>query len=295
MKYEFYPDIFWVTNFVMDTLVLLLVRQMKKSGSPIYRIPVSSAFGATASVFLFLNFRNYTAYQLLIHLTVNPVMIAIAFSKNVRERVLSSGGACPASAESAWRSHWGIRKPAVLSPLLRDFLSAYLMMLLLGGILSWGTQTLGQLKYFWIWALGGFGICMLVIHRLESRKLEHRNYEILLLLENRNLMLTGFLDTGNMLVDPIFHQPVHIIQEELLEEELKKEQLSIRYIPYHSLGQENGLLPVVTLRAMYIKEIGEREGKPPVYLEKPVFGLTKEKLFQGKNYQVILNAGAISV
>lgn len=265
MKYDFYPDIFWVTNFVMDMLVLILVRQIKKSRSPIFRILLSSAFGTSGSLLLFLSLHDYIVYQLLVHTMLNPLMILIAFPVKSRKYFL------------------------------KDFFSTYLCVLLLGGILSWAMESLGQWKHFWIWAIGGFGICMLVIHRQKSRKLERQDYEILLMLENRNLQLKGFLDTGNLLMDPILQQPVHIIREELLKEELAGEQLAVRYIPYHSLGQEHGLLPVVTLKAMYLKGSGEKDKTPPLYLEKPVFGIAKEKLFQGKQYQVILNAGAIPV
>ena len=136
---------------------------------------------------------------------------------------------------------------------------------------------------------------MLVIHWLEMKKLSGQEYEILLLLEDRNLMLCGFLDTGNLLRDPMLNQPVHIIQEDLIKDEIAKNKLFIRYIPYHSLGQEKGMIPVVTLKAMYIKGTGEKLKSPPIYLEKPVFGLAKEKLFQEKKYQVILNAQTITV
>lgn len=263
MRYEFYPDVFWVTNFGMDMLVLLLVRYVKKSRGSKVRVLLASAFGATGSVLLFLSLSRFMLYQLMVHLLLNPLMILIAFPvKSVR----------------------GFGK---------DFLMTYVLMLLVGGTLSWGMGSLGQWKYFWLWAVGACGICMLILHWVETRKLEQKSYEILLLTGDRNLALTGFWDTGNLLMDPVLNQPVHIIQEILLEEEVAKEQLAIRYIPFHSLGQENGLLPVVTLKAMYVKGLGEKRDTPPVYIERPVFGLAKEKLFQNRDYQIILNAKSI--
>ncbi len=260
MRYVFYPDVFWVTNFLLDMLVLFLVRYFKKCKSSILRLMVSSMAGATGSVLLFLTMKQYGMYQLLVHCILNPLMILIAFPvKNAR-------------------SFW------------KDFITVYVMMFLFGGLMSWWVENLGHWRHFWIWALGAFAILMLVLHWLESRKMGQHSYELLLLTGDRSIMVTGFLDTGNLLMDPILNQPVHIIQEELLKEEITKEQLHVRYIPYHSLGQEQGLLPVVTLKAMYIKGTQENEAVSPVYLEKPVFGLAREKLFQSQNYQVILNA-----
>ncbi len=265
MRYVFYPDVFWVTNFAMDILVLTLVRSIKKSRSSFWRILLSAALGASGSVLLFLGMHRFVLYQLITHALLNPLMILLSF---------------PVKS---------------LKSFCKDMITTYLLMMGLGGIVSFGMTTLGQWKQFWVWAIGGFGVCMLILSWLEGRKTEQLDFEILLLTQGQRLSLNGFLDTGNLLLDPILNQPVHIIQEQVLTAELKAEQLSIRYIPFHSLGQEHGLLPVVTLKAMYVRRVGEKESIPPLYIEKPVFGLAKEKLFQRKEYQVILNARGISI
>lgn len=275
MRYVFYPDVFWVTNFAMDVLVLTLVRSIKRSRSRFWRILISAAVGASASVLLFLwlstagmvlpfpGLRRFTLYRLMTHLLLNPLMLLLAFPQKSLKRFC------------------------------RDLCAAWLVTLVLGGLLSYGMTTLGQWKQFWIWALGGFGVCMIILSWLESGKTKQFEYELLLLTKERRLTLTGFLDTGNLLEDPILKQPVHIIREQLLSEALAEEQLPVRYIPFHSLGQERGLLPVVTLQAMYVRGVGEKAGIRPRYMEKPVFGLANEKLFQRKEYQVILNAKGI--
>ncbi len=275
MKYVFYPDVFWVTNFAMDTLVLTLVRSIKKSRSRFWRILLSAALGASGSVLLFFGLgaaraillfhglHLFSLYQLITHLLLNPLMILAAFPQK------SLKGFC------------------------KDLCTAYLAMMVLGGILSYGMTTLGQWRQFWIWALGGFGICMLILSWLESRKTRQLAYELLLLTKEQRISLTGFLDTGNLLEDPILKQPVHIIREQVLHEALTKEQLPVHYIPYHSLGQEHGLLPVVTLQAMYVRCADGKEEQRPLYIEKPIFGLAKENLFQKGEYQVILNARGI--
>lgn len=264
VNYVFYPDVFWITNFGMDLLILLLVRRAKRSRSLLRRVFLAASFGATASVLLFLKVNSFALYQVLVHVLVNPAVILIGFP--VR------------GAGRFWR----------------DMGMAYLMTVFLGGILSFGMASLGQWEYFFLWALGAFGVCMLTLCWLESGKSRSASCQVLLLTEQRKLTLVGFWDTGNLLEDPFVKQPVHIIQEQLLSKELSEDQLALRYIPFHSLGQEQGLLPVVTLKAMYIREWGEKAGAPPLYIEKPVFGLAKEKLFQREDYQVILNARCIS-
>lgn len=263
MTYEFYLDVFWVTNFVMDFFALAAARCLKKGHGPLYRLALASAFGSTGSALLFLMLRHYVLYQVLIYLLINPLMIFIGWRiGSVRE-------------------------------FFKDYLLVYLVMWLLGGIMNWGGNTITGSRYFWLWALLGCGICMIVLHLLDARREENLICDILLQTPEQNLSLKGFVDTGNLLMDPLVNQPVHIIREDVLESELKKEELSIRYIPYHSLGQEQGLLPVVTLKGMYISKAGNKKAEAPKYVEKPVFGMTKEKLFQNRDYQVIVNARCI--
>lgn len=265
MKYIFYPDVFWVSNFAMDFMVLYLVRYVRKSRSSMLRVIVACTMGATVSLILFLVLRQFELYQMFSHFVLNPCMILIAFPIKGKKRF--------------WK----------------DLFFVYGLMLLLGGILTWFLGNIGRWNDFWLYAVAAVGICALILHGIERGKTEQQAYEILLLTGNRSVNLQGFLDTGNLLTDPFVNQPVHILLEEVLQEELTKEQLAIRYIPYHSLGQEQGLLPTVTLKAMYIRRCTQDTKEAPIYLEKPVFGLAKEKLFQKKDYQVILNAGSISV
>ncbi len=109
-------------------------------------------------------------------------------------------------------------------------------------------------------------------------------YDLLLVTREGNLSVKGFYDTGNLLVDPLGGRPVHIIRKQILWEQIEKEGLPVRLVPFHSLGQESGLLKAVTLEGMYIL----REGHP-LYLKKPVFGMAEETLFQDGRCDVILN------
>lgn len=260
MRYEFYADVFWATNFVLDACVLLLLGCVKRKIHCLKRILAASIIGASGTICLFLVLNSFSLYQLLVHFLLNPMVVFIAFPE---------------------------RK---IKDFFVNYVITYILMLLLGGVISWGMENFGQWNYFWIWFLGGIGICLLIIHWRESKKIEKMEYEVLLLLEGKSISLKGYWDSGNLLMDPLVQQPVHIIQQELLQKELESLQLPVRYIPFHSLGQENGLLPVVTLKAMYLKRTEERTQVKPVFVEKPVFGLAKEKLFQNKEYQIILNA-----
>ena len=75
----------------------------------------------------------------------------------------------------------------------------------------------------------------------------------------------------------------------LTEQAAKGEAESVKLL--ENTGMTIPLLRIVAVCSVSYTHL---DGVMPIYLEKPVFGLAKEKLFQRKNYQVILNAEGIS-
>ena len=93
----------------------------------------------------------------------------------------------------------------------------------------------------------------------------------------------GFYDTGNCLKDPYTRKGVHIISEKLLSQFSMEHQKEV-YIPYQALGKEEGLVKVYYLDSIKIQrdyEVLETEMVP--------VGIAEEKLFENKEYQIILN------
>jgi len=245
----------------MDFLALLFAGSLNRRHGSLFRLVVAAAFGSAATVLLFLFLHLFFLYQILLHVLIHPLTLLIAWKKTS------------------------------LFEFFRDYVTVYLLMWLLGGVMNWGLSLSGGMG-FWIWAIAGCGGIAVGIRLLEARRSEKQVYEVLLQTSERSLHLKGFRDTGNLLTDPLGNRPVHIMQEDLLSKELSQNKLSIRLIPYRSLGQEHGLLPVVTLNGMYVRsqKREKREMETPIYIERPVLGLTKEELFQKKEYQIILNA-----
>lgn len=253
VTYEFYLDVFWVTNLILDGAVLALTALLGKERISLVRIPLSAAFGATASACLFLGLSSYGGYQFILHFFVNPAMLLLAFP---------------------WDSIRGF---------LRRLAESYVVSALLGGAVSW-LWPQGADSGFWLWAAAGILLVALVLVGQRLRQSRQQLYEILLVTYGQRLSLQGFLDTGNLLWDPMLHRPVHIIQKELLPREIQEGQ-GIHYVSYQSLGNEKGVLPVVVLEGMYIrKSLGEAR-----YIEKPVCGLAEKAIFTGKPYQMILH------
>ena len=96
-------------------------------------------------------------------------------------------------------------------------------------------------------------------------------YVTVLTYHGKRVQGTGFLDTGNMLVEPISGAGVSIVTKELFQKLLTKEEkielsnilregminnrgtLLLRYIPYHSVGESQGMLPGILVDEMEIR------------------------------------------
>lgn len=111
-------------------------------------------------------------------------------------------------------------------------------------------------------------------------------------IEGTNIVLNGLVDTGNLLMDPIFHKPVHILEESVISdrEEIKDIPLEnltgFHMIPYHTIGN-HGVLSVVEVEEFVIF-IGERQ----IQLGRQLCGVTPRNLSGNHKYQLIVNKRA---
>lgn len=255
MKYELYADVWFLTNFTMDSVALWVCGKLMKQKRKNRRLLAAGLFGTTAAMTCFFLMKSYLCYLLVVHFVVNPLMVFWYFeSKKARE-------------------------------FLTQYLFTYVVVILLGGIMEFLRGFFRNSPGYYLAVVGAVAFIFLAEKGSEVwKKQKDTVVELLILTEERQFQAKGFLDTGNLLRDPLVNRPVHIIKEEMLGQELAEKKLLVRLIPYHSLGKENGLLETVTLEGMYIIR-----GEVSVYLEKPVFGIAREELFQKDKYDVILN------
>ncbi|MEI3209885.1 MAG: sigma-E processing peptidase SpoIIGA [Lachnospiraceae bacterium] len=100
----------------------------------------------------------------------------------------------------------------------------------------------------------------------------------------KSCTVRALLDTGNRLNDTFTGKAVSIVDRKTAEDLFDgKIPESIRYIPYHSIGRNRGVIPVVTLDKMCI--CGEEEE----WIELPVIGISDGEISLGKEYDMILN------
>lgn len=254
MKYEIYIDVFILTNCLMDFLALWITKEVMHRRAKTVRLLLGSFFAAIASALLFLVMADYIIYQIIMHFMINPLMLLFCFQTKEKRHFLEEWAVC------------------------------YLVVLLLGGIMQWlYAGAAGQQHFvlcvFLAFLAGIFMLCMVEKHR----KIEQKVYPVKIYNGGKELNLRAYYDSGNLLMDPFFHEPVSIIDEESIHL-LMNENMPVRLIPFHSLGRENGMIQVVTLEEMLIYKRKEQIRIKPVIL-----GIGRKELFQDAGYQMLLN------
>lgn len=282
MYYEFYIDVFFVVNLLVDFLLLTLTNQaLGGSASPLRNLLAAAAGALGACVLTVFHPGNFTAGKKILHLALAVFMVKAAC------RIKSPG------------------------KMVRGICVFYGASFLLGGILSavpMGKRK-GILQFFTItftayWAIHiGIRLCKYLKGKDETF------CEAVIWLNGKSMKVKGLYDTGNRLRDPLTGKPVCVMEMQTFFRLLKKEEQEVlkgffgraeerkwevwqrlavslkpRLVPYSSVGCENGLLLVVTADGITISS-GEKKGQ----VKHPVIGLSQTPLSPCGNFQIIIS------
>ena len=135
-----------------------------------------------------------------------------------------------------------------------------------------------------------FGFLLLLYRQLVRIKVySDKLCRVCCVLRGRKIYIKGFVDTGNVLQDPLFHRPVCIAQKdsflEVLHEINDCTKVKYHVIPFRSLGCDSGMLEVITADTMYICY-----GKKEIQVEDALIGLTAQTLSSDGEYEFLVNA-----
>lgn len=258
MKYEFYADVFFLTNFYLDFLAIYGVSEILGKKKRICRFLLGSAISSLLGCILFLSLNHYYLYLLSIHFIVNPAITVFCFY------------------------------PAEKKNYVRAYLLMYFVLLMLGGSMQWlyGTVTGGRF-YELCLILTGIPVVLFTFIIRRKRENVQIHCEAWVCHNGREVKVCALLDTGNRLVDPYTKEPVHILSENI------KEKLEIglpgRLVPFQSLGEPGGLIEVFTIEKLRV-----RQRDSEIVLTPAVVAAGENMLFQNKRYEMILHSSLVN-
>lgn len=241
-----YIDIFFFVNFLMNLQVFQILNYWRRKPAVSARSIAGAGLGALLGVLVvILGIRTRWILWILVYAAGTSILIRFVYGK------------------MNFRGH------------LRCVVGFYLTAAAVSGTLFGIREFLGLHNISLVFLLGGsIGIQLAagaVRRTLGNRMPEQYMYETRLIWHGKSVQGTGFFDTGNRLVEPVSGAGVSIVTKELFQKLLTQEEemelsealsegminngetLLLRYIPYHSVGEERGFLPGILVDKMEIR------------------------------------------
>ncbi len=300
MYLEIYPDIIFILNFVIDFILLFLLKKVNRKAGTIKRMLGASAIGAVISAIA----------------GVFPWMNII-----IRFLVLNVG----AAVLMIWTAFGRMNK----LEMIKQVVTLYLITYFAGGLINsiyYYTDFRAKLYHignflvlsnlswkiiiFLLLALIPTVYLILWLYRwYQSERKE--TYETELFYKDKSIHTKGLMDTGNCLYDPIYKKPVMVIENELLKKLLPEQKfkeleavrnclngneksgipeistdydLCLKLIPYQSIGKEKGIMLGLVLDKVII-----HSGKETLCNERVTAAIYDNYLSVKGDYHILLH------
>ncbi len=226
-----YLDLVFLINWVLDFVLLLTVNVALKRYINIKRLVLGAMVGSISLLSLFLPINGLGL--VLFKLVLGVVLCIASFGyKNFKYT-------------------------------LYNVIYLYMVSIILGGFLYYLKTELSYKHTGYIFYYEGLGINYLVLLIIAPfslyvflksikvfREIDNYYYQVRIVLDNNiDFKLTGFLDTGNKLRDPISKRAVIIINKKLIQGKIKIR--SPMYVPYNTIGS-HGLLTCIKPKELFI-------------------------------------------
>lgn len=248
MKAVIYLDSYFFMNLFLNSMLLHLLCRIRRLSGNVFRIFAGAFFGGLFACFLILQpGMGFFLRSILSYLVMAPGMILIAFGFGTGTRFLQN-------------LIWFLGITVVLGGVVEFMAEQYIGM-------KEGSQmsvSLGKSEIL-IMAAIGTSVLIAVFKKLTKwEKKEAYTCDVTLFMEDRSVTVKAYMDSGNLLKEPLSEKPVMILEEavflELIEEELREDMREylhkegecwnqakkyaerIRLIPYKSIGRTRGLL-----------------------------------------------------
>ncbi|MDY3917473.1 MAG: sigma-E processing peptidase SpoIIGA [Candidatus Limivivens sp.] len=253
MYYEFYIDVYFTENLILDILILLLTGILLRCRLRILRLLAAGLLGSAGACVPVIcpRFRTWPALFLLAAV-LGICMMKAAFGISQKRKMVK-----------------GMLLFYGMAYLMEGILEILALQITLPVILS------GALSVLILWALAALW------KRLREKT--QMMYDVTLVLGGKSIVLTALKDTGNRLRDPIGNRPVSVGDYTVLNR-LLNQTTPVFLIPFYSIGNSGGVLPGFTADYMIIR--GENT---EVRIDRPVVALSKEPVSQKGEYQLILS------
>lgn len=279
--YIIYVDVFFTVNFIMDYLLLYLTSKILRKRCRKIRLFLSAFFGAIYSVIVLLPLVNHLTIVTLFSIITAFIMTLIAFGyKNKNEYLKNVAFLCFTTFFLS----------GVMNYLYYSTEFGNVVQNVLKGT---SNKSVNTRKFIFV-TLFSYGIMIFAIKLYKvQRKNEQIIYEVKLSFRGKSVVTKGLLDTGNSLKEPISGKIVHVAENKIIKPMIEGDENAeekICVIPYHSVGEESGMLYGYRLDEMVIIINDE-----PKFIYNPIVAVYEGELSAKNKYGIILNGEIMEV
>ncbi|WP_010096772.1 sigma-E processing peptidase SpoIIGA [Ornithinibacillus scapharcae] len=297
-----YLDMVWILNFLLDLMLLLLTQALCREYTPKRRL-VLGAIVASLIVPITLYFPNTYISTVLGKILYSILIIIVTFryisvNRLVKQLLVfyfvsfSIGG-------GLFAVHYLLQNPVALSAAgVLSYSSGY------GDPISWIFVVIGFPFVYW------FTKSRMDKHAIEKIRY-NQLYEVTIHFHNKNFSTTGFIDSGNQLIDPLTRKPVIICDEPFLKQWFDHEEWNrlkrayeefdidsiplewqnyIQVVPFHGVeGKSNFLFTIKP------DKISISYGAQHIVATKLLIGIQFSELTADRRYHCLLHPQIIQL
>ncbi len=260
MYFELYLDVFFLENFMMDSLLLAAVNRIMKCGRPSGWIFFGGMLGSLLTCGVILLPVPGALRQILCYLAVSSIMTV--------------AGLHPKS-------------PGMF---VRMLIMLYAAAIFTGGIMYLFRPYMRYASLFYFAAVAAYylliGLWKVAVHIFIRRE---NIVMVTLYADCEKRTVPALIDTGNELRDAFTGDPVSMLDRETASQICREPEKApgFHFLPCRFAGGES-VIKVFRIRKMCIHTKEER------WVEDPLFGIGEGILSEGGEYSVILNPEILS-
>lgn len=259
--YIFYADVYFIQNVIIKIAVIYLALFSSKCHIQIstlkglVRIAGASLLGTLIEIAGLMWSSSYNLFLLLVHILEIPLMMWCVLGKERRQ-------------------------------MMKVIVTGYFFIMVINGVLEAFWNWFGAYGDYIFYLCASCGLTYIGIRVWQRYSRMQKGIFLVEVFHNGQMVsIQGFYDSGNHLIDPYTGKGVHILSEAFMDK-LNVDKTQMVLVPYQSLGNEGGVIEVFYAERMRIFKESEA-----IELCKVPIGVTEEKLFDEKKYEMILNEG----
>ena len=250
--YLFYPDVYMVMQWIFFVFSLKTASLIFRSDPGMKRICGISFLSAVLETLCLIYIHSFFLLVCFLHILLVPLTIAAVY------------------------------RPVCRKGLGKEWLSCYGATCLLYGVLQWLYNETGYSGILPA-VIGSLLLYYLLRGLLRQRKVSAQTRAVELVVKDQKLNLNGFIDSGNLLFDPIWGKPVSIADKDTLEPLFHSCDRPVCPVPFHTTSGSDLMQTIV------VDELRVAVGDSWHVVKHARIGAAPSDVFKGKSYQLLIH------